>query len=414
MSDSRSPSRGVAASVGGLIKSAGRFSVAMGVFTARQAIRIASGSSSSATSALNQVSTAARTRLAGRSRTAYGVGHDIQHGLVDAACEMAGASHDGQVHDHSATGLSMSRRTCVTRRLHGVRTVASGTLKRPVPQAELLQRLAEYRADVMTGGSGSDRPRAVAGLWKSEGLATTIAKHLLPEHSWNDPALLPALLPVEHVGFGSGSTSFLHFDAARLHAVFAERCATHYRDFSYEGVGAILRAYESGFFRLMSMTAGLIRFDTPEGPNPAGFFADYLTQFSPEQQRLIAHGYGRLFAFSHMDVYDAIADATAFPPERVEPVVEGIAFAFLMINSADLPHILRHSAIPFERPVRAAFQNGLIYGMTFLEWYAPGFLAPWQPQTALEAEMVEHARRDIALSIARGYPLAARLAEPRH
>ena len=218
---------------------------------------------------------------------------------------------------------------------------------------------------------------------------------------------------MEHVGFGSGSASSVHLDATALHAIFAERCADRYRDFSYEGVGAILRARESGFFKLMSGAMGLMRFDTPASPSPAGFFAEYLAQFPPHVQRLLAHGYGRIFAFSHLNIYDTIRDATELPPERIEPVVHGAAFAFLMINSVDLPHILRHSAVPFAPPVRAAFQNGLIYGLAFLDWYAPGYLARWQPQDGLETELVDHARRESALAEERGFPLAFRLATPR-
>ena len=261
--------------------------------------------------------------------------------------------------------------------------------------------------------SGPDRVLTVTGLWRSEGLATSIAKHPLPENSLTDSALPRHVLPVEHVGFGSGSASACHLDAARLHAVFADACAADYREFSYEGVGAILRARESGFFKLMSGAMGLMRFDTPASPNPAGFFGDYLEQFPPHIQRLIAHGYGRIFAFSHMDIYEAITDATALPSERIEPVVHGAAFAFLMINSEELPHILRHSAVPFEPAVRAAFQNGLIYGLTFLDWYAPGYLARWRPGDKLEAELIEHARRESALARDRGCPLAFRLEAPR-
>jgi len=267
------------------------------------------------------------------------------------------------------------------------------------------------RADAMADGRNLER--SVAGLWKSEGLSTTIAKHLLPEHSLNDPALSPPLRPIVHVGFGSGSTEFLLFDAAKLHAVFTARCASDYREFSYEGIGAILRAYERGFFKLVTGALGLLRLDAPDGPNPAGFFADYLRRFPPHLQRLIAHGYGRLVAFSQMDIYRAIRESTTLPPERVEPVVHGAAFAFAMMNIVDLPLILRRSAVPFEPAVRAAFQNGLIYGLVFLDWYAPGVLAKWRPEGALETEMIDLARRESELASERGFLLAARLANPR-
>lgn len=409
--DPQDPANREATTTVDLVKSVGRFSLAMGLLAARQTTRLFSARPSQAAASLDDVSKAAGDQLTGIVKTAFAVGNNLQSGLVDAALDVVGVGPRGQSPSGSTTGLSMSLKKSATRRLTGVRTVASGALSRPVPQVELIRRLADFHAEVMAGGPS--RERTVAGVWKSEGLATTIAKHLLPENSWNDPALPREVLPVEHVGFGSGSTSFFLFDAAKLHAVFAERCASNYREFSYEGIGAIMRAYESGFFKLMSGALGLSRLDTPNGPNPAGFYSDYLTQFPPHIQRLIAHGYGRIFAFSHMDIYDAIRDATKLPEQRVEPVVHGVAFAFLMINSADLPHILRHSAVPFEPAVRAAFQNGLIYGLAFLDWYAPGFLANWKPEGTLEADMIEHARRESALDLERGFPLAFRLAHPR-
>jgi hypothetical protein len=203
------------------------------------------------------------------------------------------------------------------------------------------------------------------------------------------------------------------FDAARLTARFDERCVSHYREFAYEGIGAMLRAHEPGFFKLMSHTLGLIPFDAPDGPDPERFFARYLDQFPPHVQRLIAHGYGRIVTFSHVDVSAAIEFAVTLPRPRVEPVVHGIAFAFAMVNSAELPRLLRASAIPFPPTVRAAFQNGLIYALVFLDWFVPGFLAGWRPESALDAELTEHAVREVARARERGVLPAFQLSTPR-
>ena len=338
------------------------------------------------------------------------VGGNLQRGLVGAVSEIAGVGPRGQAPSGATSGLALSLSQSASRRITGVRTVASGARHRPVPQEELTRQWAAYHAEAVA--CGTERAPVVAALWKSEGLATTIAKYALPGNSLRDAAILPQVLPVAHVGFGSGSAELLSFDAARLNASFDDLCVPQYREFSYEGVGAMLRAYERGFFKLMTHTAGLIPFDAPEGPDPAGFFADYLDGFPSDIQRLMAHGYGRIVAFSHMDVYRAIQDATKLPAGRVEPVVQGIAFAFAMINSADLPWLLRRCDVPFEPPVRAAFQDGLTYSLVFLEWFVPGLLAAWQPYGGLETSLVERARRDSALAVERGFPLAFRLATP--
>ena len=78
-----------------------------------------------------------------------------------------------------------------------------------------------------------------------------------------------------------------------------------------------------------------------------------------------------------------------------------------------MPNVLENSAIPFDRTIRAAFQNGLIYSQVFFDWYLPGLLEDWQPKGPLEAELIDHARREAAAARKRGYPLAMRLENPR-
>jgi hypothetical protein len=414
-SDRESPASatatGLAQATGELIKSVGRFSLAVSLLAARQVTALFSGPEAREGGALDDVSRAMGGHLSGPVRTAFAVGTNVQSGVVDAAFSLAGMRPAGQTPTGETSGLAIPMTTGATRRVAGVRTVASGALSRPVPQTEFVQRLTEYHDEAT--GEAADRERAVIGLWKSEGLSTSVGKHLTAENHLHDPKLPRSSLPIAHVGFGSGSTESLVFDVAGLDALFAERCAPEFRGFSYEGIGAILRIYERGFFKVMSGTLGLIRLDAPDGPDPANFFGAYLQRFPPDMQRLIAHGYGRIVAFSSMNIYGAIETATAFPAERVEPAVHGAAFAFAFMNSPDMPRILRQSAIPFDAPVRAAFQNGLIYSLVFFEWYTPGLLAAWQPEPGLEAELIEHARAEAALSVQRGHPLAFKLADPR-
>jgi len=403
--------KGVVTTAGELLKSLTKFSLAVSLFAARQVTGLFSGSTPREGAAMDDVTRAMGERLTGPLRTAFAVGANVQGGVVDAAFDLAGMRPHGQKPTGETSALSIPMTTGASRRVAGVRTVASGAVSRPVPQAEFSQRLTEYHDEA--NSEAADRERAVIGLWKSEGLSTSVGKHLLPENSLGDPGLPKAALPIAHVGFGSGSTESLVFDVARMNALFTERCAPDYRGFSYEGIGAILRIYERGFFKVMSGTLGLIRLDAPDGPDPAGFFSAFLQKFPADIQRLITHGYGRIVAFSSMNIYGAIQEATTLPPERIEPAVHGAAFAFAFMNSADMPRILENSAIPFEAPVRAAFQNGLIYSLVFFEWYTPGLLAAWRPEGALERELIEQARSEAALTLQRGYPLAFRLQNPR-
>jgi hypothetical protein len=403
------PDTGIVQTTGELAKSVGKFSLAISLLAARQMAAMVPRPKD--TPVLDDVTRAAGGHLSGAVRTAFAVGTNVQCGLVDAAFNVIGMGPKGQEPVGDTSALTIPMTSMATRRIAGVRTVASGAVDRGVPQIELVQRLTQYQLD--STGRPVDRQKAVIGLWKSEGLSTSIGKHLLPENSWADPRFPREVLPIAHVGFGSGSTEEVVFDVAKLNTLFAGRCARDYVGFAYEGIGAILRIYERGFFKLMSGTLGLIRLDAPDGPNPAGLFAEYLSQYPPSIQRLIVHGYGRLLAFSNLNIYKAISEATSYPPERVEPAVHGAGFAFAMMNSEDMPSVLEHSAIPFEPSVRAAFQNGLIYSQVFFDWYLPGLLEDWRPKGPLESELIEHARREAAASRKRGYPLAMRLEEPR-
>jgi hypothetical protein len=360
---------------------------------------------------MNDVAAAASSQLSGPVRTAYAIGTNLQSGLIDFAFSTAGFGPKGQSAPAGTSALSVPMMTGGTRRVKGVRTVSSGAVHRPVPQGELVDTLAEYQRDAAT--NPSDLQNIVIGLWKSEGFSTTVGKYLLPENRLSDPRIPRQALPIAHVGFGSGSTEALVFDVAALRTLIGERAAREYQEFSYEGIGAILRIYERGFFKVMSGALGLIRLDAPDGPDPTDFFASYLAQFPPAIQRLIAHGYGRIIAFSNMNIYKALEEITTLPPERVESGAHGAGFAFAIMNSEDLPRMLEQSAIPFDTAMRAGFQNGLVYSLVFFDWYVPGLLESWRPAGPLEAELVELARHEAALSRQRGFPLAFRLQNPR-
>jgi hypothetical protein len=397
-------------STGDLLKSVGRFSLGMSLLAARQVVSVVMPGKS-APDAVDDVARAAGQHLTGPVRTAFAVGTNVQSGIVDAAFDLAGMGPKGQQPHGNTPDLAIAITTGAARRVTGVRTVASGALEREVPQDEFVMRINGYHDETASGAI--ELERTTAGLWKSEGLSTSIGKHLVAGNNLRDSRLHREVLPIAHVGFGSGSTESLVFDVKKLDALFADRGAPEYRGFSYEGIGAILRIYERGFFKVMSGTLGLIRLDAPDGPDPSGFFAEYMPQFPPDIQRLITHGYGRIVAFSNMNIYSALTEITTYPPDRIAPAAQGAGFAFAYMNSADLPRILDHSAIPFDATVRAAFQSGLVYALVFFDWYANGLLESWKPSGQLETDLIQHARREAASARQRGYPLAFALETPR-
>jgi hypothetical protein len=345
-------------------------------------------------------------------RKAFAAGSSLQAGLLDAVAAFAGAGAPGQAPTGETSGLAVSAATAASRRLSGMRTIAAGVPNRPVAQTELARRLTTYHRE--SSGALAPHDQIVLNLWKCEGTAGIAGRHLQPENSLREPSLAREVLPVAHVGFGTGSAEALAFSAAGLDARFSRLCAAGYEDFSYEGIGATLRFYEPGFFKLVSGVFDFIDLGGARIPDASAFYAEYLKAFPPHRQRLIAHGYGRIIAFANLDVYRAIEEATSLPLDRMEPAVHGVGFAFAMVNSVELPRILSHSDVPFQPRVRAAFQNGLVYALAFLEWFVPGVLARWTAHEDLEAELVEQARREAGLALERGFPLAFRLANPRH
>jgi hypothetical protein len=319
------------------------------------------------------------------------------------------------------------------RRMNGVKTVSSGAVNRDVPQAEFVESCRRYQKEAAS--QVRSMSEIVNGLWKIEGLATTVGKYQQPENTLSDALLPREVLGISHVGYGAAITEHVLFDVKRLREIadgdsqpdhptleqrrrfpltrsFCDKCEPDYRHFTLEGIGSILRIYEPGFFKFMCGMLGLIPRGAPPGPDKNGFFAAFLSAFSPEVQRLITHGYGRLVAFSNVSVYKAIQEARALPANRIEPCVQGIAFAFAMMNAKEMPRLLEHSDIPYPPPIRAAFQNGLVYGMIFCDWFVPGFLSQWRSQGPLEGQLMERAREESVRNLARGYPLPFRLENP--
>jgi hypothetical protein len=294
--------------------------------------------------------------------------------------------------------------------MNGVKTVSSGATNRRTPQAEFVEGCRRYQQEAAQ--NPSNMPGVVHGFWRTEGLATTLGKYLLPENTLNDAKIPREAYGIAHVGFGAASTEVALFDTKKLVDVVERLAEPRYSGFMYEGIGSVVRIYEPGIFKFMCGQLGLIPRNAPPGPDKAGFFAKFFAGFPKDVQWLITHGYGRLVSFSKISVYKAINEAASLPAERVGPCVQGIAFAFAMMNSVEMPRLLENSAIPYDDKVRAAFQNGLVSGLTFCDWFVPGFLAASRPSGQLGEKLTMLARNEAALNQKRGYPLPFDLENP--
>lgn len=306
------------------------------------------------------------------------------------------------------SGLGSPLWAGISRRIHGVGTVSSGAVNRQIPQDEYVATCRKFQVEA---AANLTMPHVVDGLWKTEGFSTTFGKYRLDENTLNDARIPRESLGIAHVGYGAATTEFARFDPAKILEISETKCHPDYKLQALEGVGSILRIYEPGMFKRMCGWMGLIPADAPEGPDETGFFHSFLSAFPAEVQRMMTHGYGRLMAFSKMmGVHTAIDEARGLPPERQAPAVQGIAFAFAMMNSVEMPRFLEKSSeLDFQR---AAFQDGLVYALVYCDWFAPGFLAKWKPEGKGEEQLVAKAIAESAANLKRGHLLPFRLENP--
>jgi hypothetical protein len=276
------------------------------------------------------------------------------------------------------------------RKLLAFQTVSQKKMERQLSQEEYILR---WSAEQKLAQQGADAAARTAGLWHMESLGVTYAKQPPPGKTLNDATLPVECRPIVHVGMGAGSVEVANFNPAKITAMIESLSNPSFRLFPYESLGAMLGVYERSLPRIM---LGLKPLNRPE---PQGF----IRTFDPEIQRLISHGYGRLLYFNSLDIAATVRNIAARPFLQAPAAVQGMAFGYTMVNNADLWIVLGTGA-GFEDPeLRAAFRNGLIYGLEFWEWETPGFLETLKPPDKNSAALIDIALGDIQVSRARGF-----------
>ena len=231
------------------------------------------------------------------------------------------------------------------------------------------------------------------GFWKMESLGAAFGRRPPAGATLNDPRLPVAVRPITHNGMGVGVVGAAGFHPDKILATIESLSHPDYRWFAYESIGAMLGVYEVPFPKV------LIGLQPHRRPEPGGF----VRAFSPEIQRLISSGYGRITYFNSLDLGASVRKIAAQPFLDVPTALQGIAFAYAMVNHIDFWLVLE-TGDGFEDPrMAAAFRNGLVYALKYWEWETPGFLRSLKPRSARSAELIAAAQREIDASLSVGF-----------
>jgi hypothetical protein len=250
----------------------------------------------------------------------------------------------------------------------------------------------------------------VPALWRIESAGVSAGRHPLdPAPLLTHPVPLPAQ-PIAHVGWATGVAQRLGFEAAVLKRAIEDTTDDTFRGFCWDGMGADLLVHARPSFRILAHAIGIIG-GGAEPPDRTAWFARFRAGLSGEEDRLVAHGLGRMVLVTQRNLRSALHEADRLPAEWRPHVVQGISFGLAMVNYADMPDILERSR-HLDPEIAPPFHDGLVYALVFSEWLGRGLLASWKSRGAFEARLVERARREAALNVARGYPLPFALSEP--
>jgi len=283
----------------------------------------------------------------------------------------------------------VSRLRAFVRSLHPLRVIAHKSLRGPYSQQEFIDATCGIQHQAAT--SSSVRDKSVA-LWQMEKLGFSYCRH--GKNTLNDPAIPAEVQPISHVGLGIAATETALFAADKISELIEPRAHPDYRLFPYESIGCIWAVYANRWFRMVFQTvskANIPRCNLPD-------WCEFIGHFSPDIQRLISHGYGRTIYFKDFNVGRAIRNADRLEAVDTLAAVQGIAFAYAMLNHADLHRVLEVGTDLKDPEIAQAFQNGLVYALAFWEWAFSGFLDDLTPRSARQVELVVSAQEIVAES----------------
>jgi len=260
--------------------------------------------------------------------------------------------------------------------------------KGPFTQEEFLAR---WSAIQRSAARSKDPQEMTRGFWEMESLGAAYGETPPRGCTLRDPNLPLEVRPIVHTGMGVAAVEVGDFDPARISQRIESLAHPDFRLFSYESVGAMLGAYEAPFPKRLLGLKPLRR------PRPG----EFISHFSPEIQRLISVGYGRVLYFNSGSVSTALRKIANRPFLDAPAAVLGVAFACAMINHLDFWLVLETEGRFRDPNWSAAYRNGLIYALEFWEWEVPGFLRSLRPRGPRSAELIAVAQREVECCIGR-------------
>ncbi len=288
--------------------------------------------------------------------------------------------------------------TAWARKMITFESVSSAECRRPLTQGEYVACMARTQR---RAADSADMHAKTTALWRMENISAAFIRNARPGESLNDPQLPGEARAIAHCGIGIGAVEASRFQVQKLTDLIDSFSNPAYRMFAYDNIGAMLRVYEPGVFHAMARLftmMGILPVMPLTRPQPRVF----LQAFDPEARRLIAHGYGRMLYFTNHDIVDAIRAAVRSGCFEPAASVQGIAFAYSMVNNSDLRRVFQAGKELHGRKLGPSFRNGLVFALEFWEWVSPGLLERIDPGSAYGESLIAAAHSGVAAGHARG------------
>ncbi len=274
---------------------------------------------------------------------------------------------------------AISLSTAFWRSLRPLRVISNSSLRGPFTQRQFVDAVTTVQRQAAADASIQKKSFA---LWQMERLSFSYCRH--GQNSLDDQAIPVEAQPISHVGLGIAATESAEFASEKIIELIEARAHPEYRLYPYESIGCIWAAYASKPFQLVFRFVSRTKIQPRKLPN----WSEFLDHFSAVQQHLISHGYGRTLYFRKLNIGRAISAAIRLDGLDTTWAVKGIAFAYAMINHADLNHVLEVGSDLREPLIADAFRSGLINALVFWELAFPGFLEGMMPSSERQAKMV--------------------------